>query len=330
MKRRTILRSLGTGLAGAALGAAPGLSRAAYPERPVTLVVPFPPGGSADFFGRQFAAALSQRMQQPVIVDNRVGVGGALGVQMVARSAPDGYTLGMAGAGAMIFMPLLTRKLLFEDGDLTYLSRIVSTPNVLIVGPRVAARDAAELIALAKAKPGSLSLASTGVGSTTHVLAELFKQMAGIDYLHVPFNGSSPAIQAVIGGHVDGFFGDASGVLPQVRAGRVRALLVADDLRAQALPDVPVAEAAGLKGLVMKGSYGFVGPRGLPPALALQLTAMAADALNSPDLAIKFAQQAGVAEPGGAAEYESFVRSERERWLQVIRRAGISLDEIGR
>lgn len=327
MNRRHMMSTLGAGLAGAALGSLPGLAWAAYPDKPITLVVPFPAGGPADGYGRALAVALSAQMKQTVVVDNRAGVGGALGVQSVARANPDGYTIGMAGSGATIFNPLLTDKVLFDAfKDLTLLSKMVRTPNILIVGSHVTAKNVSELIAQAKAQPGKLTIASAGLGSSLHVLAELFKQKARVDILHVPYKGAAPAIQDLMGGQVDMFFGEAPGVLPMVTAGKVRALFTADHKRARWLPDVPSAEEVGLGDVVAEGSYGLVAPAGLPPAVAKQLIQAITEALKSPELAKKFDFQAGIPDPSSGDQYAAYIKSEQTRWLPVIRKANIKLE----
>ncbi|MGH8789590.1 MAG: Bug family tripartite tricarboxylate transporter substrate binding protein [Cupriavidus necator] len=327
LNRRRMISTLGAGLAVAALGCLHGPAWAAYPDKPITLVVPFPAGGPADGYGRALAAALSARLKQTVVVENRSGAGGELGVQAVARATPDGYTIGMAGSGATVFRPLLTDKVLFDVfKDVTLLSKMVRTPNILIVGPHVTAKTVSELIAQAKAQPGKLTIASAGVGSSPHVLAELFKQKAGLDILHVPYQGFTPALQGLMGGQVDMFFGEAAGVLPFVTAGKVRALFTADQKRARGLPDVPNADEVGLRDVVAEGSYGLVAPVGLPPAVAKQLTQAIAEALKSPEVAEKFDLQAGIPDASSGDQYAAYIKSERARWLPVIRQANIKLE----
>lgn len=316
-------------LAAAALGSAglPGAARAAYPEKPVTLVVPFPPGGPSDGYGRAFASALSVQLKQTVVVDNRSGVGGALGVQSVARSAPDGYTIGMAGSGATVFMPLLTDKLLFDNfKDLTLLGKMVRTPNIMIVGQRRPEKTVAEVIATAKAQPGKLTFASAGVGTSTHVLAELFKLKSGLDILHVPYKGAAPALQDLIGAQVDMFFGEAPGVLPHIRGGKVRALFTCDSKRSRWLPEVPSAEEVGLPEVVLEGAYGLVAPAGLPVDIAQRLGQAIGAALQSAEVAAKFDLLSGVPDMSTGAEYGAHIRREQERWRAVIKAANIKLE----
>lgn len=324
MHRRLMMSTL---CAVAALGSLPGVAWAAYPDKPITFVVPFPPGGPADGYGRAMAAALSEKMKVTVVVENKSGVGGALGVQSVARAAPDGYTIGMAGSGATIFTPLMTDKALVDVfKETTMLTKMVRTPNFLVVGQHVKANNVAELIAQAKAQPGKLTYASAGVGSGPHILAELFKQQTGVDIVHVPYKGATPALTDLMGGQVDLFFGEAPGVLPLVKAGKLRALFTTDEKRAKWLPDVPHAKEVGLPNVVADGFYGLVAPAGLPPDVANTLKKAIADALNSPELAEKFDQQAGVPEPSTGEQYSSYVRAEQVRWLPVIRKGNIKLE----
>ncbi|HYF18473.1 MAG TPA: tripartite tricarboxylate transporter substrate binding protein [Ramlibacter sp.] len=300
---------------------------AAYPERPITFVVPFPPGGPADGYGRALAQALSEQVRQPVVVDNRSGAGGALGVQTVARAAADGYTIGMAGTGATVFQPLLSEKALIDVfKETTMLSKMVRTPNFLVIGAGVKANSAAELVALARARPGQLTFASAGAGSGPHILGELFKQHANVDILHIPYKGAAPALQDLMAGQVDMFFGEAPGVLSLIRGGKLRALFTTDTRRAKWLPDVPHAGEVGLAGVVAEGSYGVVAPPGLPAETAATLRRALNEALRSPKLAEAFDQRAGIPEPSTSEEYAAYLRSEQSRWLPVVRKANIRLE----
>ena len=329
MQRRHILSSAAAAIVGTPLAILPGAAWAAYPEKPVVLVVPFPPGGPADGYGRAFAQALSIQLKQTVVVENRAGVGGALGVQSVARSAPDGYTIGLAGGGALVFLPLLMEKdkLLFDTfKDLSLLGKMASTPNILIAGPRVTARTTQELVQQAKAQPGKFVIASAGAGTSTHILAELFKQKAGVDMLHVPYKGAAPALQDLMGGQVDVFFVETPGALPLIQAGKVRALFTTDAKRARWLPDVPSAVEVGLPDVIAEGMYGLVGPAGLPELVSRPLGVAIDAALRSPELASRFDQFAGVPLPGPSMAFTSYLRGELERWAPVIKRGNIKLE----
>jgi tripartite-type tricarboxylate transporter receptor subunit TctC len=322
--RRQLLSAIASTVVIPFAGMLPTAARAAYPDKAITLVVPFPPGGPADGYGRALAQALSVQLKQTVVVENRAGVGGALGIQSVARAAPDGYTVGLAGGGATVFLPLLMEKDKFKD--LTLLSKVVSTPNILIAGPRVTARTVQELIQQAKAQPGKFAIASAGAGTSTHILAELFKQKAGIDMLHVPYKGGAPALQDLMGGQVDVFFVETPGALPLIRGAKVRALFTTDTKRASWLPDVPHAGEVGLPDVVAEGVYGLVAPPGLPEPVARQLSQALDAALRSPELVQRFDQFAGVASPTTGAEYAAYLRGELARWMPVIRAGNIKLE----
>ena len=329
MQRRQIVSTFAAAVVGTPLFLLPGAAWAAYPDKPVVFVVPFPPGGPADGYGRAFAQALSVQLKQTVVVENRAGVGGALGVQSVARAAPDGYTIGMAGGGATVFLPLLMEKdkLLFDTfKDLSLLSKMVTTPNVLIAGSRVSARTVQELIQQAKAQPGKFAIASAGAGTSTHILAELFKQKAGVDMLHVPYKGAAPALQDLMGGQVDVFFVETPGALPLIKGGKVRALFTTDTRRASWLPDVPSAVEVGLPDVVAEGMYGIVAPAGLPEAVSRLLNQAIDSALKSPELISRFDQFSGVAIPSTSAAYAAYLKSESDRWLPVIRKGNIVLE----
>lgn len=310
-----------------ALAALPTLARAAWPEKPLTFVVPFPPGGPADGYGRAFAQALGARLKQTVVVENKSGAGGVLGVQAVGRAAADGYTLGMAGSGASIFTPILVDKAPLDVfRDTTMLSKMVRTPNFLVVGPTVKAKTLRELVDHAKANPGKLTVASAGMGSGPHILAELFKQVAGVFILHVPYKGAAPALQDLMGGQVDMFFGEAPGVLPLVKAGKLRALMVTDHRRARWLPDVPHAREVGLDAVVADGFYGIVAPPNLPAAVSGPLSQAIADALRAPELAERFDLQGGIPEPSTPEQYVAYIKGEQARWLPVVRKSKIVLE----
>ncbi len=305
----------------------PGLAMADYPDRPIQLVVPFPPGGPSDNYARILAAALQQELRQTVIVVNKPGVSGALGIQYVARSKPDGYTFGLAGMGATVFLPLLTSKVLFDtDKDLTFIGDVVATPNVFIIGNHVKVNDIADLIAKAKESPGTFSYASTGVGSTSHVLTSLFEQSAQVKLLHVPYKGAAPALQELMGGLVDIFIGDAAGILPMVNAGKASALFTADRERMAWLPELPSAPEVGLPDVYLSGEYGLVGPAGLSDSVQERMHGALAKALSSSTVNKKFGQQFGKPVLGSGADYKNMLDSESKRWEKVIKSANITLD----
>lgn len=325
-KRRRALIGAISGLGTLAV-LTPGLAMANYPERPIQLVVPFPPGGPSDNYARILASALQQELGQTVIVVNKPGVSGALGIQYVARSKPDGYTFGLAGMGATVFLPLLTSKVLFDtDKDLTFIGDVVATPNVFIIGNHVKVNDIADLIAKAKEKPGAFSYASTGVGSTSHVLTSLFEQSAQVKLLHVPYKGAAPALQELMSGLVDIFIGDAAGILPMVKGGKARALFAVDKARMEWLPELPSAPEVGLPDVYLSGEYGLVGPAGLSDNVQKSIHDALAQALSSSTVNEKFGQQFGKPVMGSGADYKNMLDTESKRWAKVVKSANITLD----
>lgn len=324
-KRKTLIGAI-KGLGAMAI-LSPGLVMADYPDRPVQLIVPFPPGGPSDNYARILASALQKELGQTVVVVNKPGVSGALGIQYVARSKPDGYTYGLAGMGATVFLPLLTSKVLFDnDKDLTFIGDVVATPNVFIVGNHVKVNDIGDLISQAKKKPGAFSYASTGVGSTSHVLTALFEQSAGVELLHVPYKGAAPALQELMSGLVDIFIGDAAGILPMVNAGKARALFVVDKERMEWLPDLPSAPEIGLPDVYLSGEYGLVGPAGLDDSITTRIHSALTTALSSSTLREKFSQQFGKPVIGSGADYKNMLDTESKRWSDVVKSANITLD----
>ena len=325
MQRRAVVKNLSALMGLGALGI-PAFA-ATYPDRPLKLIVPFPPGGPADNYGRIVAAGLATELQQAVVVDNRPGVSGALGVQSVARSPADGYTIGLAGTGATVFLPLLTSKVLFDTfGDLTFISGVVTTPNIFIVGPSVKAADIQGFIAEAKRRPGEMTIASTGVGSSPHILAALFQQKSGTQLLHVPYKGAAPAIQELIGGQVDAFIGEVAGVIPFIQSGKARALFCASATRSKWLPQVFSAPEVGLPDVTLTGDYGLVAPAGLDPAVVQRLASAAARVLASPEVQKKFDQQFGLPDTSDTRQYTGRLRAETQRWRPVVQAANITLD----
>jgi tripartite-type tricarboxylate transporter receptor subunit TctC len=310
-----------------ALGLACGPVRAAFPDKPITLIVPFAAGGPADAMGRTLARAMGDQLGQQVLVENKPGAGGALGIAGVARSPADGYTLGMAGTGAMVYSPFIVSKMPFDPlNGLTHLSTIVRTPNVLVVSAEAPYKTVADLIARAKAEPGKLNIASAGVGSSTHVVGALFQREAGIRLSHVPYKGAAPALQDLMGRQVDMFFGEVPAVASLIAAGKLRALLVTDRRRVASLPEAPTAAEAGLPKLLADGAYGLVAPAGLPPDVAKRLVKAASDALLSAEVVERFAEQGGTAQASTPQAYRALVQSEQERWAPVIKAAGITAE----
>ena len=297
----------------------------AYPDKPIVIVVPFPAGGPADAMGRSLAHAMGTKLGVTVLVENKSGAGGLLGVAYVANASPDGYTLGMAGTGAMVYAPFITKKMPFDPiNGLTYLTTLVRTPNVLVVNVNSPYKNLADLLTKAKAQPGVLTYASAGVASSAHVVAELFQKLTGVKFVHVPYKGAAPALQDLMGGHVDLMIGEVSGLVGQIKAGTIRGLALSDSQRLTALKEVPSAPEVGLPAWVADGAYGLVAPAGLPVELVKRLVETANDALQTQEVISKFSDLTSLTQPGNPIQYKGLIQSEQARWSLVIKSAGIT------
>ena len=298
-----------------------------YPVKPVRLIVPFPPGGPADALARVVGDKLSASLGQAVVVDNRPGAGGNIGMELAAKSAPDGYTLVLAPAGNLTVNPSLYRNVPYDVArDFAPVTVIAAVPNILVVNPAVPAQSLAELIAYAKANPGRLNFSSPGAGSGAHLAGELLKSSAGIDAVHVPYNGIAPATTAVVAGDVQMMFAGAPAALPQVSAGKVRALAVASPKRIAAAPALPTLDESGLPGFDVTSWYGIVVPAGTPPAIVERLQREIATALDRPDVRAKLAGLG--AEPIGNSpgEFGAMIKSETIKWSKIVKDANIKAE----
>ena len=302
-------------------------AQAAWPERAVRIIVPFPPGGSNDIVARHLAETLRERHGQPFLVENRAGAGANIGADLVAKSPADGHTLLLAAPGPFAINQHLYRSMPFDPvRDLVPVALVAEVPIVLMVPMTSPATTLTALIALARRQPGRLSFGSSSIGGTNHLAGELLKSMAQIDIVHVPYRGAAPAMTDLIAGRLDLYFDNMPGVLPQVREGRVRALAVAGATRASVLPDLPTMAEAGLPGFEASAWFGLAAPGATPPALVARINAAVLAALSDPTLRTRLAQ-AG-AEPGrlDAAGFARFVEAEREKWGRVVRASGASAD----
>ena len=311
----------------ACAGIAQGQAQPAYPAHAVRIIVPFPPGGPADALARLAGEKLARVLGQPFVVENKPGAGGNIGMEQGAKAAPDGYSLTLAPVGNLTIAPSLYSKLPYDPArDYAPITVLAAVPNVLIVHPSVPAKTLAELIALAKAKPGTLNFASPGNGSGAHLAGELLKSMAGIDMVHVPFNGVAPAMNAVLGGQVQMFFAQSSSALQHVKAGNVVALGVASARRIASAPDLPTIAEQGLPGFEVTSWYSLVAPAGTPPSIVDRLHREIAKALADPDVREKIAGLG--AEPVGntPAEFAAMQRTEAARWAKLAKEANIRAD----
>ncbi|MEK7947607.1 tripartite tricarboxylate transporter substrate binding protein [Pigmentiphaga sp. YJ18] len=296
-----------------------------YPVKPVKFIVPYPPGGTTDVLARAVAKALFAKWNQPVVIENHGGAGGNIGAEMVYRADPDGYTLLFASPGPLAINKDLYAKVGYEPEKFAPISIVADVPNVLVTGKRLKAQSVQALIELARKEPGKLNYASQGNGSTSHLSAEMLKSMAGINIVHVPYKGSSPALTGLISGETDMMFVELSSVLQHIRAGTLRPLAVAGERRDPLLPDVP-AMSEQLPGFVSTTWFAMVAPPRTPQAVVDKLSGDVAAVIKTPELAKLMADinlQAGGTD---SAQTQAFLARERERWSKVIRMTGAQVE----
>jgi tripartite-type tricarboxylate transporter receptor subunit TctC len=294
-----------------------------YPAKPVRLIIPFPPGGSADTIARLLAQEMSKSLGQPVVAENRPGAGGNIGVDVVAKSAPDGYTFGLAAAGALAINQHLMGKLPYDPvKDLAPIAKLADIPIVVAVANTTPAGSVQELVALAKAKPGTLSFGSAGNGTAMHLSGELFKQMAGVDMTHVPYKGSAPAITDLVAGQVPVAFVDLVSALPQIRAGKVKGLAVASGRRTVTAPDLPTIAESGVPGYDAVGWFGLVAPAGTPPDVIARLNGETVRIMALPEVRDRALATGAEPSTGTSAEFAAFIASEIPKWERVVRTSG--------
>jgi tripartite-type tricarboxylate transporter receptor subunit TctC len=297
---------------------------AAYPERPVRLVVPAAPGGAIDVVGRIVGQKLAVQLGQNVVIDNRAGANNIIGTEIVARAAPDGYTL-LTTAGAHTINPAVYRKLPYDAlRDFTPVSHIAYSGGlVIVVHPSFPAKSLQQLIDLARASPGKIVYGSAGFGNLTHLAGEMFQVMTGVKFNHVPYKAAGPAVNDLLGNQIPLMFGPSPVVVPLVQAGRLRPLAFTGAKRSAQLPDVPTVEELGVKGYVASGWYGLYGPRGLPRPIVERLSAEVRRIVNMPDIRERFA---GLnLEPVGSTpeEFAQFLREDLKKYAEIAKRAGI-------
>jgi tripartite-type tricarboxylate transporter receptor subunit TctC len=297
-----------------------------YPSRPIRIVVPFPVGGIADTFARAIGAKLADTWGQPVVIENKTGAGGNIGADFVAKSPPDGYTLVMGSIGTHAVNASLMKSMPYDPfRDFSPIAHVLDAEGLLVVHPSVSAKTVPELIALAKAQPGKLTYASAGTGTTSHLAGELFKFMAQVDIVHVPYKGNAPAITDLLGGQTQMIFATMPTVLPQVKAGRLRALAVIGPARTPAL-DVPtVAEA--LPGFVVSNWIGLFAPAGTPPEIVARLNAEVQKIMLSPEIEKRLETEGAKFVPTMPQSFAAFQRAEAEKWAKAIHDANIRIEQ---
>ncbi len=303
-----------------------------WPTKAVRIVVPFPPGGTTDIVARAIGVELQKMWQHPVIIENRPGAGGNIGADLVAKAAPDGYTLLMGTVGTHAI-----NKALFEQNsakmpfdpvkDFVPITLAAGVPNVMVINPKLPVNSVSEFIVYAKARPGQLNMASSGNGTSIHLSGELFKTVTGVYMVHFPYRGSAPAITDLIAGNMNVMFDNLPSALPHIKSGRLKALAVTSRTRSPALPDVPtIEEAAGLKGFDASSWFGLFAPAGTPRAIVDKIQADVAKALAQPDVRERFVAQG--ADPGGNTpeQFAAFIRAETEKWTRVVKYSNAKVD----
>jgi tripartite-type tricarboxylate transporter receptor subunit TctC len=300
----------------------------AFPTKPISLVIPFPPGGPTDAMARTLAAEIRGSLGQPVIVENRAGAGGNIGADFVARSQPDGHTLLFGTSGPLAINASLYRKISYDPStSFAPVIQIGHLPNILVVNPSLPVKDVRELIAYSKANPGRLSYASSGNGASSHLAGVLFNGIAGTDLQHVPYKGTGPALNDLLGGQVSMSFTDVLTALPYIKAGKLRPLGIATAQRSQALPDLPTLAEQGVTGYDVSVFFGIVAPAGTPPETIAKLNKAFTEALATPKVKQLFAAQGFEPAPDASPQQLGrFIASETAKWKDVVKKSGAQLD----
>ena len=305
-----------------------GASAQSYPTKPIRLVVPYPPGGPLDIIARAIGQKLTEAWHQPVVGDNRAGAGGNIGADLVAKSPADGSTLLMGAVATHAINPALYSKIPYDAiKDFAPVALVAQVPNILVVNPAVPAKSVRELIALARAKPGYLNFGSGSTGSTGHLAGELFNTMAGVQMVHIPYKGAAPAMADLLAGQVQLMFDNLANALPNVKAGRLRALAVTTLARSPAMPDLPTIAESGLPGFDLTTWFGLMVPAGTPPEIVARLNAEIVRALNAKDMRERL-QKMG-AEPlanNTPEHFAAFIRTEAAKYAKVVKDSGAKVD----
>lgn len=300
---------------------------AQYPSKPIHLIVPFPPGGTTDILARDVAQKLSETWHQQVIVENRPGAGGNIGADLVAKAAPDGYTLVMGTVGTHAINPSLYKKMPYDHvKDFAPVVLVAGVPNVLVVNPSLPVHSVQELIAYAKANPGKLNFASSGNGTSIHLSGELFKSMTGVEMTHVPYKGSAPALTDLIGGQVQLMFDNLPSSLGFIKAGKLRALAVTSAARSATLPDLPTIAESGLPGFEASSWFGVLAPAGTPRDIVQKVNQAVAAWLDTPDAKQRLLAQGAIPAGGSPEAFAKHIDAETAKWAKVVKASGAHID----
>jgi len=298
-----------------------------FPTKPIRLIVPFPPGGPNDIIARVVGQRMSEIFKQPIIIDNRGGQAGVLGTDAVAKSNPDGYTIGIVSASALAISPTMEKVAYDTQKDFAPVTLVATVPEMLVVAANVPAKSMDELVALAKAQPGKLNFASAGTGGLPHLAGELFKLTAKLDIVHVPYRGAAPAINDLLGQQVQMTFLDLPVILPHIKAGSLRPIALGARERAPTAPDVPTTAEVGMPDLLIQNWYGMIAPAATPPAVVATLNRVANEAMADPSVKEKMADQ-GLTLAGDTPEhFRQFIDTETRKWADVIKKAGVETNK---
>jgi len=298
-----------------------------FPNRPIRLIVPFPPGGPNDIIARTVGQRMSEILKQPIVVDNRGGQGGVLGTDLIAKSAPDGYTIGIVSAGALAISPSMEKVAYDTLKDLQPITLVAKVPEMLVVATSVPANNMKELVALAKAQPNKLNFASSGPGSLPHLAGELFKLTAKIDITHVPYRGAAPAVNDLLGQQVQMVFLDLPILLPQIKAGKLKPIAVGAPQRVPSAPDVPTTTEVGMPNLQTENWYGMVAAAHTPAPIVAALNKATVEAMKDPTVVSKLSSQGANLIGDTPEQFGAFIASETKKWAKVIKDAGVPVQK---
>ena len=326
MQRQTFVKFAITSLLATLAFSAHCQDAASYPNKPIRIIVNFPPGGTVDVITRSVAQKLTEKWSQPVVIDNRPGAGGNIGAQAVASAEPDGYTLLATPPGPMTINQYLYKDMRFEPAKLSSVIMMASVPNAIAARIDFPANNVKEMIAYTKANPGKVSFGSQGNGSTSHLTGQMFASMVGSDMMHIPFKGEGPALTEILGGRVDLFLGNISAVLKLYQNKQIKLLGVASPKRSQMANEVPSSQEFGMPEFVASAWFAIAAPPGTPAPIIAKLNASISDILKLPDIQQKMAALGGEVVGGSPADMTSLVIAERARWKKVIETANVKLD----
>ena len=294
-----------------------------FPNKTIRLIVPFPPGGPNDVIARVVGQRMSEILKQTIIIENHSGQGGVIGTDVVAKARPDGYTIGIVSAGALAISPSMEKVPYVTLKDLQPVTLVAKVPEMLVVNTNLPAKNMKELVALAKAKPGTLNFASSGPGSLPQLAGELFKLTAKINIVHVPYRGAAPAVNDLLSGQVQMVFLDLPVLLPQVKAGKLRPIAVGAPQRVPSAPDVPTTAEVGMPSLLAENWYGMIAPAKTPPQIVAALNKAAVEAMKDPAVVSKLSSQGANLVGDTPDEFRAFIASETKKWADVIKQAGV-------